>query len=157
MFKRLACRRSSTTSRSESRPEDVILSEETHETERDRLVTVTTQEVRTESEEELSFFVDYLGSDQISEAQSVPLMMETLKRIKKQHTRTIRAEFVLQDGILKVSNEQQGALLITAPLYAVALCAQEQLRGFDSTFAINITRRRVHMCHVFQAGSRLEV
>ncbi|XP_065070350.1 uncharacterized protein LOC135695275 isoform X1 [Rhopilema esculentum] len=109
------------------------------------------------SEEEiLPFIVDYLGFDHISEAQSVPLMKETLKKIKKHHTKSLRVDFVIHDGILKVSDVTQGALLITAPLYAVALCAQEQLRGFDSTFAINITRRRVHLCHVFQAGSRLE-
>ena len=110
-----------------------------------------------EEEEPLPFTVDYLGFDHISEAQSVPLMKETLKKVKKHHTKTVRVDFVIHDGVLKVSNVSQGALLITAPLYAVALCAQEQLRGFDSTFAVNITRRRVHLCHVFQAGSRLEV
>ena len=110
------------------------------------------------SEEEiLPFTVDYLGFDHISEAQSIPLMKETLKKIKKNHTKSVRVDFVIHDGILKVSDVTQGALLITAPLYAVALCAQEQLRGFDATFAINITRRRVHLCHVFQAGSKLEV
>ena len=110
-----------------------------------------------EDEEILPFIVDYLGFDHISEAQSIPLMKETLKKIKKSHTKSVRVDFVVHDGILKVSDVAQGALLITAPLYAVALCAQEQLRGFDSTFAINITRRRVHLCHVFQAGSKLEV
>ena len=108
--------------------------------------------------DELSFIVDYIGSDYVSEAQSVPLLMETLKRIKKQHHKTIRVDLVLKSGILKViDNEQRGALLITAPLYAIALAAQERLRGFETAFALNITRRRIHMCHVFQAGSRLEV
>lgn len=110
-----------------------------------------------EDEEMLPFIVDYLGFDHISEAQSIPLMKETLKKIKKSHTKSVRVDFVVHDGILKVSDVTQGALLITAPLYAVALCVQEQLRGFDSSFAINITRRRVHLCHVFQAGSKLEV
>lgn len=108
--------------------------------------------------DELSFIVDYIGSDFVSEAQSVPLLMETLKRIKKQHHKTVRVDLVLKSGILKViDNEQRGALLITAPLYAIALAAQERLRGFETAFALNITRRRIHMCHVFQAGSRLEV
>ena len=111
-----------------------------------------------EDYDELSFIVDYIGSDYVSEAQSVPLLMETLKRIKKQHHKTIRVDLVLKSGILKViDNEQRGALLITAPLYAIALAAQERLRGFETAFALNITRRRIHMCHVFQAGSRLEV
>eukprot|EP00794_Sanderia_malayensis_P018095 gene18095-19903_t len=121
-----------------------------------KLYSATEQHVEEDEDEALPFIIDYLGFDQISEAQSLPLMKETLKKIKKHHTKTIRVDFVIHDGILKVSNVSQGALLITAPLYAVALCAQEQLRGFDSTFAINITRRRVHLCHVFQAGSRLE-
>lgn len=107
--------------------------------------------------DDLSFIVDYIGSDYISEAQSIPLLLETLKRIKKQHTKTLRVDLVLNGGIFKVTDNSQGALLITAPLYAIALCAQEYLRGFETTFALNVTRRRMHMCHVFQAGSRLEV
>ena len=113
---------------------------------------------RVEDYDDLSFIVDYIGSDYVSEAQSVPLLMETLKRIKKQHHKTIRVDLLLKSGVLKVvDTEQSGALIITAPLYAIALVAQEQLRGFESAFALNITRRRIHMCHVFQAGSRLEV
>ena len=108
--------------------------------------------------DDLSFFVDYIGSDYISEAQSIPLLLETLKRIKKQHTKTMRADLSLKGGIFKVKDiKEQGALLITAPMYAIALCAQEYLRGFETTFALNITRRRIHMCHVFKAKSRLEV
>ena len=110
-----------------------------------------------EEYDDLSFIVDYIGSDYVSEAQSVPLLTETLKRIKKQHSKTIRVDLVLKSGIFKVTEGEHGALLITAPLYAISLCAQEQLRGFETTFALNITRRRIHMCHVFQAGSRLEV
>ena len=108
--------------------------------------------------DDLSFFVDYIGSDYISEAQSIPLLLETLKRIKKQHTKTMRADLSLKGGIFKVKDiKEQGALLITAPMYAIAICAQEYLRGFETTFALNITRRRIHMCHVFKAKSRLEV
>lgn len=130
------------------------------EEEKERLVSTKNKENGGEKFEEyddLSFIVDYIGSDYISEAQSVPLLMETLKRIKKQHPKTIRVDLVLKSGVLKVIDNEKRALLITAPLYAIALAAQEQLRGFETAFALNITRRRIHMCHVFQAGSRLEV
>ena len=131
------------------------------EEERENLVIANSKndvEKMVDDYDELSFIVDYIGSDYVSEAQSVPLLMETLKRIKKQHHKTIRVDLVLKSGILKViDNDQRGALLITAPLYAIALAAQERLRGFETAFALNITRRRIHMCHVFQAGSRLEV
>lgn len=106
---------------------------------------------------ELHFIVDYVGSAQISEATSITRMMETLKRIKKHQVRSIRVNFTIRDGILLVSSFESNSLILTAPLYAIALCAQEQLRGFDSTFGLNITRRKTHMCHVFQAGSQLEV
>lgn len=106
---------------------------------------------------ELHFIVDYVGSAQISEAKSITRMMETLKRIKKQQVRSIRVNFTIRDGILLVSTVESNSLILTAPLYAIALCAQEQLRGFDSTFGLNITRKKTHMCHVFQAGSQLEV
>jgi len=130
------------------------------EDEKDKLVVSNPKDdhERAEGLDDLSFIVDYIGSDYVSEAQSVPLLMETLKRIKKQHHKTIRVDLVLKSGVFKViDNEQSGALIITAPLYAIALAAQEQLRGFETAFALNITRRRIHMCHVFQAGSRLEV
>jgi hypothetical protein len=107
--------------------------------------------------EQLHFIVDFVGSATISEAQSVQILSETLKRVKKQQLRAMRVDFNIRDGILKVSSVESNALLLTAPLYAIALCAQEQLRGFDNCFALNITRKRTHMCHVFQAGSRLEV
>lgn len=106
---------------------------------------------------ELHFIVDYVGSAQISEAKSITRMLETLKRIKKQQIRSIRVNFIIRDGILLVSTFDSNSLILTAPLYAIALCAQEQLRGFDSTFGLNITRKKTHMCHVFQAGSQLEV
>ena len=106
---------------------------------------------------ELHFIVDYVGSAQISEAKSITRMMETLKRIKKNQVRSIRVNFTIRDGILLVSSYETNSLILTAPLYAIALCAQEQLRGFDSTFGLNITRKKTHMCHVFQAGSQLEV
>lgn len=106
---------------------------------------------------ELHFIVDYVGSAQISEAKSTTRMMETMKRIKKQQIRSIRVNFTIRDGILLVSSVDSNSLILTAPLYAIALCAQEQLRGFDSTFGLNITRKKTHMCHVFQAGSQLEV
>eukprot|EP00111_Clytia_hemisphaerica_P006364 TCONS_00018439-protein len=143
------------TSNGRRRSSEIHLTEE----EKDGLIVtnVNNDEDKTDNYDELSFIVDYIGSDYVSEAQSVPLLMETLKRIKKQHHKTIRVDLVLKSGILKViDNEQSGALLITAPLYAIALAAQEQLRGFETAFALNITRRRIHMCHVFQAGSRLE-
>ena len=107
--------------------------------------------------EQLHFIVDYIGSAHISEAQSVPLLLETLKRIKKQQFETIRVDFTILDGVLKVSNVESNALLLTAPLYAVSLCAKEQLRGYEHTFGLNITRKKIHMCHAFQAGSKLEV
>lgn len=107
--------------------------------------------------EMLHFIVDFVGSAAISEAQSVQILSETLKRVKKQQLRAVRVDFTIRDGILKVSSVESNALLLTAPLYAIALCAQEQLRGFDNCFALNITRKRTHMCHVFQAGSCLEV
>ena len=164
MLRKLALRRSTqTTQGRETRYEDdpaVAPSISRHSSstmeETSKLFASSDQHVGAE-EEILPFTVDYLGFDHISEAQSIPLMKETLKKIKKNHTKSVRVDFVIHDGILKVSDVVQGALLITAPLYAVALCAQEQLRGFDATFAINITRRRVHLCHVFQAGSKLEV
>lgn len=106
---------------------------------------------------ELHFIVDYVGSAQISEAKSITRMMETLKRIKKQQIRSLRVNFTIRDGILLVSSVESNSLILTAPLYAIALCAQEQLRGFDNTFGLNITRKKTHMCHVFQAGSQLEV
>lgn len=109
------------------------------------------------SSEQLHFIVDYIGSAHISEAQSVPLLLETLKRIKKQQFETIRVDFTILDGVLKVSNVDSNALLLTAPLYAVSLCAKEQLRGYEHTFGMNITRKKIHMCHAFQAGSKLEV
>lgn len=109
------------------------------------------------SSEQLHFIVDYIGSAHISEAQSVPLLLETLKRIKKQQFETIRVDFTILDGVLKVSNVETNALLLTAPLYAVSLCAKEQLRGYEHTFGMNITRKKIHMCHAFQAGSKLEV
>ncbi|XP_031563112.1 uncharacterized protein LOC116298715 [Actinia tenebrosa] len=108
------------------------------------------------SAEMLHFIVDFVGSSAISEAQSVQILSETLKRVKKQQLRAMRVDFTIRDGILKVSCVESNALLLTAPLYAIALCAQEQLRGFDNCFALNITRKRTHMCHVFQAGSCLE-
>ena len=107
--------------------------------------------------EELHFIVDYVGSAQISEAKSITRMMETLKRIKKLQVRSIRVNFTIRDGILLVSSCESNSLILTAPLYAIALCAQEQLRGFDSCFGLNITRKKTHMCHVFEAGSKLEV
>ena len=106
---------------------------------------------------ELHFIVDYVGSAQISEAKSITRMLDTLKRIKKQQIRSIRVNFTIRDGILLVSSFESNSLVLTAPLYAIALCVQEQLRGFDTTFGLNITRRKTHMCHVFQAGSQLEV
>lgn len=109
------------------------------------------------SAEKLHFIVDFIGSAQISEAQSVPLLLETMKRIKKHQVRSLRVDFTIRDGILKVSAVDSNALVLTAPLYAVALCAQEQLRGFESTFGCNITRKGTHMSHVFQAGSQFEV
>ena len=110
------------------------------------------------SSEELHFIVDYVGSASISEAQSLTRMMETLKRVKKLQIRSsIRVDFTIRDGILIVSCVESNSLILTAPLYAIALCAQEQLRGFDSTFGLNITRKKTHMCHVFEAGSQLEV
>lgn len=117
----------------------------------------TSRVVEDYSTEELHFIVDYVGSAQISEAKSVTRMMETLKRIKKQQIRSIRVDFIIRDGILLVSSMDSKSLILTAPLYAIALCVQEQLRGFDSTFGLNITRKKTHMCHVFQAGSQLEV
>ncbi|XP_067053198.1 uncharacterized protein [Acropora muricata] len=105
---------------------------------------------------ELHFIVDYVGSAQISEAKSITRMLETLKRIKKQQIRSIRVNFTIRDGILLVSSFESNSLVLTAPLYAIALCVQEQLRGFDTTFGLNITRRKTHMCHVFEAGSQLE-
>lgn len=105
---------------------------------------------------ELHFIVDYVGSAQISEAKSITRMLDTLKRIKKQQIRSIRVNFTIRDGILLVSSFESNSLVLTAPLYAIALCVQEQLRGFDTTFGLNITRRKTHMCHVFQAGSQLE-
>ena len=118
---------------------------------------VKTEEDNSNNFDDISFIVDYIGSDYVPEAQSLPLLLETAKKIKKQHTKGIRVDLTLRRGVLKVTDNEQGALLITAPLYAIALCAQEQLRGFETTFALNITRRRIHLCHVFQAGSRLEV
>ncbi|KAK3697424.1 hypothetical protein QZH41_019237, partial [Actinostola sp. cb2023] len=106
--------------------------------------------------EHLHFIVDFVGSCTISEAKSVQILSETLKRVKKQQLRTMRVDFTIRDGILKVNSVESNTLLLTAPLYAIALCAQEQLRGFDNCFALNITRKKTHMCHVFEAGSRLE-
>ena len=151
MFKRIFARKS-TTKRKENDNSDIKPTSDIPENER-----LVTEDDNVEVFDDLSFIVDYIGSDYISEAQSIPLLLETLKRIKKQHTKTMRVDLVLNGGICKVTDNEQGALLITAPLYAIALCAQEYLRGFETTFAINITRRRIHMCHVFQAGSRLEV
>ena len=107
--------------------------------------------------EHVHFIVDFVGSSTISEAKSVQILSETLKRVKKQQLRTMRVDFTIDDGILKVNAVESNALLLTAPLYAVALCAQDKLRGFDNCFALNITRKRTHMCHVFEAGSSLEV
>lgn len=135
--------------------QDDLTRKERKDIEKQKLV--KSDEENVEDFDDISFIVDYIGSDYVSEAQSVPLLMETLKRIKKQHTKTIRVDLVLRKGILKVTDNEQGALLITAPLYAIALCAQEQLRGFETVFALNITRRRIHLCHVFEGGSRLEV
>ena len=89
------------------------------EDEKEKLVVSNSKNVeRAEGLDDLSFIVDYIGSDYVSEAQSVPLLMETLKRIKKQHHKTIRVDLVLKSGILKViDNEQSGALLITCLLY----------------------------------------
>lgn len=160
MFKRWLRKKSkdesSLRSSIKSRTSDTIQLEE----EKERLVSVSNKKEnygRIEEYDDLSFIVDYIGSDYISEAQSVPLLMETLKRIKKQHHKTIRVDLVLKSGVLKVIDNEKRALLITAPLYAIALAAQEQLRGFETAFALNVTRRRIHMCHVFQTGSRLEV
>ena len=125
------------------------------DSEREKLV--KNEEDNLEDFDDISFIVDYIGSDYVPEAQSLPLLLETAKKIKKQHSKAVRVDLTLRRGVLKVTDNEQGALLITAPLYAIALCAQEQLRGFETTFALNITRRRIHLCHVFQAGSRLEV
>ncbi len=161
MLRKIAIKRNSLSlSGSDYKPEDdgiVIAGPSSSYTPVEETTKLCTESHVDEEEEAIPFTVDYLGFDHISEVQSIPLMKETLKKIKKHHTKTVRVDFVIHDGVLKVSNVSQGALLITAPLYAVALCVQEQLRGFDSTFAINITRRRVHLCHVFQAGSKLEV
>ena len=109
------------------------------------------------SSEELHFIVDYVGSAQISEAQSVTLLLETIKKVKRQQVRSLRVDFSIRDGVLKVSCVDSNSLVLTAPLYAVALCAHEQLRGFESTFGCNITRKGTHMSHVFQAGNQYEV
>ncbi|XP_032222674.2 uncharacterized protein LOC5521422 isoform X1 [Nematostella vectensis] len=106
--------------------------------------------------EEFHFIVDYIGSANISEAQSVQLLLETIKRVKKQQLRTIRVDFVIREGMLKVNSVDTNGSILTAPLYAVAQCAQEQVRGFDHCYGLNITRKSNHMCHVFQAGSHLE-
>ena len=106
---------------------------------------------------DLSFILDYIGSDYVSEAKSEAILLDTLKRIKKQHAKAIRVDFIIKNGILKISECEHGALLITAPSYAVALCARDEVPGFETNFGLNITRRRIHMCHVFQTGSELEV
>lgn len=151
MIRRFLCRRSKRKNNKQDGFEN-----ELQETSGDTDRLVKSDDDTLQEFDDLSFIVDYIGSDYVSEAQSVPLLMETLKRIKKQHSKPIRVDINLKSGIFKVTDNEQGALLITAPLYAIALCAQEQLRGFETTFALNITRRRIHMCHVFQAGSYLE-
>ena len=146
------------TSRSRQRQQESVVDIDIgdgFDSEREKLV--KNEEDNLEDFDDISFIVDYIGSDYVPEAQSLPLLLETAKKIKKQHTKVVRVDLTLRRGVLKVTDNEQGALLITAPLYAIALCAQEQLRGFETTFALNITRRRIHLCHVFQAGSRLEV
>lgn len=140
---------------------EVLRGEEQRQTEsipsRDTTSSLETRNVDETPAECLHFIVDFIGSSTISEAKSVQILSETLKRVKKQQLRTIRVDFEIIDGILKVSSVESKALLLTAPLYAVALCAQEQLRGFEKCFALNITRKKLHMCHVFEARSGLEV
>lgn len=107
--------------------------------------------------QELHFIVDYLGYCQVSEVQSISLLLESVKRVKKGYTEPRRVDFVIKEGVLKISRVGGHALILTVPLYIVALCAQESLRGFDKCFGINITRKNAHLCYVFQAGSSLEV
>ncbi|XP_047134690.1 uncharacterized protein LOC100197014 isoform X1 [Hydra vulgaris] len=118
---------------------------------------ISTNSNNIEDFNDLSFILDYIGSDYVSEAKSEAIILDTLKKIKKQHRKTIRVDFNIKNGILKISECEHGALLITAPSYAVALCARDEVPGFETNFGINITRRRIHMCHVFQTGSKLEV
>lgn len=107
--------------------------------------------------QELHFIVDYLGYCQVSEVQSISLLLESVKRVKKGCTEPTRVDFVIKEGVLKISSVGCHALILTVPLYIVALCAQESLRGFDKCFGVNITRKNAHLCYVFQAGSSLEV
>lgn len=136
---------------------DQVEQDETREILAKESASTTRKNVEASQLEQLHFIVDFIGSATISEAKSVQILSETLKRVKKQQLRTMRVDFTIRDGILKISCVESSALLLTAPLYAIALCAQEQLRGFDNCFALNITRKKTHMCHVFEAGSRLEV
>ena len=107
--------------------------------------------------QELHFIVDYLGYCQVSEVQSISLLLESVKRVKKGCSQPSRVDFVIKEGVLKVSTVGCHALILTVPLYIVALCAQESLRGFDKCFGLNITRKNAHLCYVFEAGSSLEV
>jgi hypothetical protein len=107
--------------------------------------------------QELHFIVDYLGYCQVSEVQSISLLLESVKRVKKSCSEPSRIDFVIKEGVLKISTVGCHALILTVPLYIVALCAQESLRGFDKCFGLNITRKNAHLCYVFQAGSSLEV
>ena len=107
--------------------------------------------------QELHFIVDFLGYCQVSEVQSISLLLESVKRVKKGCNEPTRVDFVIKEGVLKVSSVGCHALILTVPLYIVALCAQESLRGFDKCFGVNITRKNAHLCYVFQAGSSLEV
>ena len=107
--------------------------------------------------QELHFIVDYLGYCQVSEVQSISLLLESVKRVKKGCSKPSRVDFVIKEGVLKISTVGCHALILTVPLYIVALCAQESLRGFDKCFGLNITRKNAHLCYVFQAGSSLEV
>ncbi|XP_028412259.1 uncharacterized protein LOC114535076 [Dendronephthya gigantea] len=106
--------------------------------------------------QELHFIVDYLGYSQVSEVQSISLLLESVKRVKKGCSEASRVDFVIKEGVLKISTVGCHALILTVPLYIVALCAQESLRGFDKCFGLNITRKNSHLCYVFQAGSSLE-
>ena len=107
--------------------------------------------------QELHFIVDYLGYCQVSEVQSISLLLDSVKRVKKGCAEPSRVDFVIKEGVLKISTVGCHALILTVPLYIVALCAQESLRGFDKCFGLNITRKNAHLCYVFQAGSSLEV
>ena len=109
------------------------------------------------SNQELHFIVDYLGYCQVSEIQSISLLLDSVKRVKKGCAEPSRVDFVIKQGVLKISTVGCHALILTVPLYVVALCAQESLRGFDTCFGLNVTRKNAHLCYVFQAGSSLEV